>query len=349
MLVSHVRRARPVLVIGIVALLALALAPPAQAVPAFDYKTPVFGLAARGDVLFVADSGQGVVRVGTEAARLAVPLPDVSDVAPFGRGRMWAVTSNRGNKALWLIVRRHAKYIANLGAFEKHVNPDDGAIDSNPFDVEALGHGKALVADAAANALLIVDRRGNVDWVATLPSEPVSTANAKQLVGCPNADPDNEEICGLPDTIPAEPVTTSVAVGPDGAYYVGELKGFPAPTGESQVWRIEPGTLHADCSTSDACSVVADGFTSIVDLHFGDDGTLYVVELDEGSWFALELGQPQGGTVDACDSTTWNCTETATGLQMPIAVATTAAGGLFALVGALDPTVTEIVDLNAAA
>jgi hypothetical protein len=35
--------------------------------------------------------------------------------------------------------------------------------------------------------------------------------------------------------------------------------------------------------------VVADGFTSIVDLTFGPDGTLYDVELDEASWAALEF------------------------------------------------------------
>lgn len=37
----------------------------------------------------------------------------------------------------------------------------------------------------------------------------------------------------------------------------------------SKVWRIEPGTLEADCATSPACSVVADGFTSIIDLATG--------------------------------------------------------------------------------
>jgi hypothetical protein len=297
-------------------------------------------------VLFVADAGQGIVRLGTDAGRLAVVLPDVSDVSPFGKHRMWAVTSGKKNKKLWVVVHRRAHYVANLGAFEKNVNPDQGAIDSNPFDVEALGGGQVLIADAAANALLIANRQGDVDWVATLPQQDVSTQNAKDLVGCPNADPANEDICALPPTIPAEPVTTSVAVGPDGAYYVGELKGFPAPTGESRVWRIEPGTLHADCSTSTACSVVADGFTSIIDLHFGLDGTLYVVEFDEGSWFAVELEQPLGGTVDACDSTTWTCSEAASGLQMPVSVTTTASGAVFALVGALIPGGAAVVPIT---
>src|SRR4029434_8856050 len=106
------------------------------------------------------------------------------------------------------------------------VNPDGGLIDSNPFDVAVLNGNTAIVADAAANALLIVDQRGNVDWIATLPNEVVSTANIKSLVGCPAGPPN---ICNLPPAIPAQPVTASVAIGPDGAYYVGELKGFPAP------------------------------------------------------------------------------------------------------------------------
>jgi hypothetical protein len=47
--------------------------------------------------------------------------------------------------------------------------------------------------------------------------------------------------------IPAQAVTPSVAIGPDGAYYIGELKGFPAPTGESRVWRIDPDAHHVHC------------------------------------------------------------------------------------------------------
>src|SRR6185436_18543992 len=101
---------------------------------------------------------------------------------------------------------------------------------------------------------------------------------------CPNAAPAFAFVCGLPPIMNAQPVTASVAIGPDGAIYVGELKGFPAPTGMSKIWRIEPGTLHAQCGTSPACRVVASGFTSIVDLTFGPGGTLYVVELDEATW-----------------------------------------------------------------
>ena len=107
------------------------------------------------------------------------------------------------------------------------MNPDGGEVDSNPFDVAALGTKRVLIADAGANAVLVANRRGGVNWVATLPDELVSTENAKALAGCPDAPPELAEICGLPDEIPAQPVATSVAIGPDGAYYVTELKGFP--------------------------------------------------------------------------------------------------------------------------
>ncbi len=41
----------------------------------------------------------------------------------------------------------------------------------------------------------------------------------------------------------------------------------------------------------------ADGFTSIQDVASGTDGSLYVLELVKGSWFALEFGltSPRGG------------------------------------------------------
>src|SRR5690606_31280663 len=122
--------------------------------------------------------------------------------------------------------------------------------------------GRTLVADAGGNVLLEIDSRGHVDWVALFPEELVSTANIKALAGCPDPVPDLAFACELPDMMPAQPTPTSIAIGPDGAWYVGELKGFPAPTGESRIWRIEPGTRHADCATSPACTVVADGFTS---------------------------------------------------------------------------------------
>jgi hypothetical protein len=295
----------------------------------------------------VADGGSGIVELRNGAGSLVAELPGVADVASIGRGNMFALA----NGMLYRVSRGNVRGIADLVAFEAEVNPDGGAIDSNPFDVAALDGGTALVADAAGNDLLAVDMSGNVDWIATFPDELVPTDNIQNLIGCPNAPPELVFLCGI-DMMPAQAVPASVAVGPDGAYYVGELKGFPGPLGMSRVWRIEPGTRHAQCGSSPACSVVASGFTSIVDLAFGPDGTLYVVEFDEASFMAVELefffgipGLTQGGTVNACDLSSDTCVVVAGGLPLPIAAAAHRDGTLYAAIGSLIPGVAQVITL----
>ena len=175
---------------------------------------------------------------------------------------------------------------------------------------------------------------------------PVSTANVKMLFNCPAGPPN---ICNLPSIIDAQPVATSVAVGPDGAYYVGELKGFPAPTGAWRVWRIEADARHARCGVSPDCSIVADGFTSIVDLAFDRWGTLYVNELDEASWFAVEVtGNPIGGTVNACrlasDTAQYDdCEVVAAGVSDATRDRRRAGGHIEYLSNRLEPGGTEVV------
>jgi hypothetical protein len=326
----------------------------------FDWITPVFGMETAPDgSLLVADFGQGIVQLKKGVGKLVAELPMVTDIAPVGSGTMFAITGGGGAEmgySLYRVSRGGVQPIADLSAFETAVNPDGFADDSNPFEVVALTEETALVADAGGNDLLIVDELGNVDWIAVLPMEVVSTENAKSLIGCPTPPEELPDFikatCGLPDAIPAQPVATSVAIGPDGAYYVSELKGFPAPLGESRIWRIEAGTLHAPCGESPACSVVADGFTSIVDLKFGPDGTLYVTEIDEASWLAVELVPffgPDilgGGSVNACDVSDWTCTEVAT--ELPILLATSVAGDgvLYAAIWTLVEELFAIVPLS---
>jgi hypothetical protein len=64
-------------------------------------------------------------------------------------------------------------------------------------------------------------------------------------------------------------VPTSVAVGPDGALYVGELTGGPFAPGLATIWRVVPGRApQAFCS----------GFSYVIDLDFDRSGSLYVLE-----------------------------------------------------------------------
>jgi hypothetical protein len=157
-----------------------------------------------------------------------------------------------------LRVKHHGRVrkVADIWAFERDVNPDaavgNPAIDSNPVDV-LFDHGRFVVADAGGNAIDVVNRRGRVSNLAVFPN---------RMVPNPFGGPD----------IPMQAVPTSVVNGPDRQYYVSQLTGFPFPPGGANVYRVNPRT--------GAVTVFASGFTNIMDLAFGRNGTLYVLEID---------------------------------------------------------------------
>jgi hypothetical protein len=314
---------------------------------------PVFGITTGPGEVVLADAGQGIVRLRHLKTELVAALPGVTDVDVINPNLMIATTGGGADPTsakLWRIEKGTVSLWADLGAFEATVNPDAPEINPNPFDVQALPDGSALVADAGGNDLLIVDKNGTIDWLVTLPNQLVPTANVKTLFGCPAGPPN---ICGLPPMIPAQPVTPSVAIGPDGAYYIGELKGFPAPTGKSRVWRIDPAARHVHCANPPAvtpgCTVVADGFTSIIDVAFDRSGTMYVTELDEASWFAVEVTHnPIGGTVNACTliAGSWDCAPLEQNLSAPTGVASDATGRVYVNNHSLEPGAAEVLTIK---
>jgi hypothetical protein len=356
-----IRRPRAALaVLGMVALLFSGPAAATGARAHVEIASPIFGLATAPDgSILIADSGQGVLSMRKGALTLAVPLPGVDDVGAIGNGSFFALTGigdpesdedDDTRARLWRVSNGHVAELADLRAFEFAANPDGGDKDSNPFDLAILDGWGTLVADAGGNSVLVVSPRGIIDWVATLPEELSSTANLKEIVGCPDAPAQFVGFCFLPDMLPTQAVATSVALGPDGAAYVSELRGFPGPVEQSKIWRIAPGSHHAVCGIDPRCTVVADGFTSIVDLNFGPDGTLYVTEIDEASFMAIELGIGSlGGTVNAC---AWDgefpldCSEVVAD-HLPIPTATTVAGDgtVYVARWALVPGLAEVVPL----
>jgi hypothetical protein len=175
------------------------------------------------------------------------------------------------------------RLVADLWRFERRFNPDaelgNALIDSNPVDVFS-GRGGTVVADAGGNTVLRVGRHGSVRVLALFPN-----------VGEMNAVP------------------TGVVGGPDGAYYVSQLTGFPFPVGGANVFRVDPST--------GAYTIYARGFTNAMDLAFGRDGTLYVLEIDhdsllnpaskEGALFAVPPGG--GGTPERIELPAGTLTE----------------------------------------
>jgi DNA-binding beta-propeller fold protein YncE len=115
--------------------------------------------------------------------------------------------------------------------------------------------GSRLVVDAGANALFRVAADRTITTVAVLPSRPNRST---------------------------ESVPTTVAVGPDGAYYVGEATGAPFAAGAARIYRVVEGLEP---------QVFLEGFKMIVDLTFGDDGTLYVLQFATGPVFFAGSGE----------------------------------------------------------
>lgn len=142
---------------------------------------------------------------------------------------------------------------AEMGPYEAAHNPDHGAdatqeptIDSDPYSVTAFDGGYAI-ADAAANDVLLY-KNGKLSLLAVLPL-------VKENGGT------------------AQPVPTSLVVGPDGDLYIGELGGVENgnDVGVASVYKLVGTKLVT----------VASGFTTIGDIAFDQAGRLLVLEMDQ--------------------------------------------------------------------
>jgi glucose/arabinose dehydrogenase len=153
------------------------------------------------------------------------------------------VRSNAGR--LFSVTRGNFKRLAHVSALEWKQNVDrvKGDRNSNPYAVLALAD-RRLVVDAGANAIFEV-RGSRVKLFAVIPK------NGK-----------------------AQAVPSSIALGPDGNIYVGELA-EGAGKGKARVWRIP--------AAGGTPVVHATGFTTITGLAFGPDGSMFVTEMFTGN------------------------------------------------------------------
>ncbi len=154
----------------------------------------------------------------------------------------------------------------DIAAYEASENPDGGLVDSNPFSIVAVDDGY-VVSDAGANALLHISPTGTITTVTVFPTRTVEFP------------PDSGTM------VDVEPVPTGMTIGPDGAYYVGELTDFPFPVGGANVYRVVPGAEP---------ELYADGFTNVIDVDFDADGNLYVLEIATNG---LLGGDPTGALI----------------------------------------------------
>ncbi len=160
--------------------------------------------------------------------------------------------------------------IADIFQYEHEKDVDKEVIESNPFSAMVAPSGNLVVSDSAMDSILYVTLEGEItpihefdDIIAPIPEE--------------MQEP------GGPDEMPADFVPTGMAEGPDGAYYVGNLTGFPFPVGGSVVARV---TLDGDVE------YVAADFTHVIDVAFDSEGRMYVLETLSGGFLNVDPDDP---------------------------------------------------------
>jgi hypothetical protein len=164
---------------------------------------------------------------------LGGPLSPIEMRDLFGDDFGWVVRLGVGDQ--WFLD-------TDIGSYEQVSNPGGGPPDSNPYGLLA-GAGRSIVIDAGGNALLGVSPQMEISTIAIFPSRAQGRST--------------------------DAVSNSVARGPDGAFYVGELTGVPFVPNTSNVYRVVPGQQP---------EVYCSGFSFILDLDFDQHGNLYVLE-----------------------------------------------------------------------
>ena len=208
----------------------------------------------------------GVTAVGFTGRRMAVLFDDggvgptgVSAIAsPFGVrfGKLDRTTGSTGGQLntdadIAAFQATHPQTPAALGGL-----PGETLYDSDPHDMVAYRGGYAI-ADAAANDVVWVHDSDQVTLLARLPTRPETALAGTLGPGTPAM------------TIDAQAVPSSVTVGPDGALYVGLLRGVPSLPGTAEVDRIVPGQ---------APQPVVTGLTRVSDIGFDPQGRLDILE-----------------------------------------------------------------------
>ena len=279
-----------------------------------------FCFGPTGSVATVRDGVVERIIEGLTSAGAGPEVVGPSDVAFKPDGSFYLVTSGGGDPAerpegdlsgylLDASADGTLQPVADVWGYEAIGDPDaefsGGILDANPHSL-AITDGGVVLADAGANALYAIDETGEISVVAVFPPrEHQFPAELMAAMGPPpetdgemapegeamaegEAPAEGEEMAGeappeggmIP--VPVESVPTTVVVGPDGAYYVGELTGGPFPVGGSVVWRVVPGEEPTEYGT---------GLTNVMDIGFGPDGTLYVAEIVHEGLMPVFMGE----------------------------------------------------------
>jgi hypothetical protein len=279
----------------------------AQITPSGTVSTAVSGLSSIGNP-GNAPGGAGVAGVQVANGNIYGVIQNQNIDPTTGLQTYGTAGSLLGNLVSARIGGGPVSSVASFGPYEAKNNPDGGAgsgpgdpsIDSDPYGVVAYRGGFAI-ADAAANDVLYVNPAGQISTLAVLPLVPEPSGGG---------------------TVLAQPVPTSLAVGPDGALYVGELGGAAAnDVGDVNVYRIVPGQ---------APTVYASGLTMIGGIAFDQAGRLLVLEIDTAGINDPSTGLPAPGAIIRINRDGTRTTLASAGLIYPLGLTVAKDGSIYA-------------------
>jgi hypothetical protein len=255
-----------------------------------------FQVAVRGGTTWTSDGFDGTITRRTANGHKQVIASVNGEIAGVAvKGRQLAFTESPNNGFTRLVVRRPGRgaMVVNLRRYERLRNPDanktygiisggnacardffrnatgaparyKGIVDSHPYQVEALPGGWA-VAEAAGNAILRVNNRGQISTIAVLPRQSVLFTQQKaDAIGAPD--------CVVGVRYGFEPVPTDVERDGHGNLWVSLLPGGPEDPSlgaRGAVYKI---------TKSGAVIRVARGFLGATNLAVRG-GKVYVAEL----------------------------------------------------------------------
>lgn len=200
---------------------------------------------AKGRLSILYDDAQP-----TSSGATALPSPAASVFGTFQMAGGRVAHISRFDAA-------HRQAEATLGG-----SPGEITYDSDPFDVVPYKTGY-VVADAGSNSIVFVSETGKVSLIARFPTFPEQVPAG---VFGPSAVP-----------LDAQAVPTSVAVGPDGALYVGILRGVPSLPSTADIYRVVPGHMP---------TIWAAGLTTVTAIAFDAHNRLLATEYSSGGLLA---------------------------------------------------------------
>jgi hypothetical protein len=292
-----------------------------QISPSGRVQTLLAGLPSVSSGSSAGEAG-GPAQARLVGGRLQVLFGDSAIDASTGRQPYGTAGALLGDLARFSDAGRSRQIEASFGPFEAAHNPDHDAgtdvarhvepgVDSNPYAFVSY-HGGYAVVDAGGGDLLFVSRAGRISVVAVFPTI------AERARPGSYGPSQTKTITALAQAVP-----DSVAVGPDGALYVGELGGEPFDVGKSSVYRVVPG--HAP-------TVYARDLTSIGDIAFDRAGRLLVLEIDRKGLNDPALGgsgPPASGAIVRFGAHGTRSIVASTGLEFPTGMAVARDGTVY--------------------